>query len=132
MSARRAGPTARPASSPISAATRRRPPSPPAPLRAESRSAVAGGGEWASDGRTRLAALARPRARRGRAAGDRFHTMIDLWLRTGTAGIILVPFVLLYSVAAGIVWLTHLSPARPFFASCVGIGAPFFGSVALL
>ena len=58
--------------------------------------------------------------------------MIDLWLRSGTAGIILIPFVLLFSIGAGIVWLTHLSPARPFFASCVGIGAPFFGSVALL
>jgi hypothetical protein len=58
--------------------------------------------------------------------------MIDLWLRSGTAGIILMPFVLLYSIAAGIVWLTHLSPARSFFASCVGIVGPFFGSVALL
>jgi hypothetical protein len=58
--------------------------------------------------------------------------MIDLWLRSGTAGIILIPFVLLFAIAAGIVWLTHLSPARRFFASCVGIVGPFFGSVALL
>ena len=58
--------------------------------------------------------------------------MIDLWLRSGTAGIILIPFVLLFAIAAGIVWLTHLSPARAFFASCVGIVGPFFGSVALL
>jgi hypothetical protein len=30
------------------------------------------------------------------------------------------------------VWLTHLSPARPFFASCIGIAGPFFASVAVL
>lgn len=58
--------------------------------------------------------------------------MIDLWLRGGTVGIVLAPFVLLYSLVAGIVWLTHLSPARPFFASCIGIAGPFFASVALL
>src|SRR5262245_59306873 len=58
--------------------------------------------------------------------------MIDLWLRSGTAGLILIPFVLLYLIAAGIVWLTHLSPARPFFASCIGIVGPFFASVAVL
>jgi Protein of unknown function (DUF4239) len=58
--------------------------------------------------------------------------MTDLWLRSGTVGIILTPFVVLYSIAAGIVWLTHLSPARPFFASCIGITGPFFASVALL
>jgi hypothetical protein len=58
--------------------------------------------------------------------------MINLWLTSGTAGIVLIPFVLLYLVAAGIVWLTHLSPARPFFASCVGIAGPFFASVAVL
>ena len=29
-------------------------------------------------------------------------------------------------------WLTHLSPARPFFASCIGIVGPFFASVAVL
>ena len=58
--------------------------------------------------------------------------MIELWLSSGTAGIILVPFVLLYLVAAGIVWLTHLSPARPFFATCIGIAGPFFASVAVL
>ncbi len=58
--------------------------------------------------------------------------MFDLWLRTGTLGIIVTPFVLLYLVAAGIVWLTHKSPLRPFFASCVGIPGPFFASVAVL
>jgi hypothetical protein len=58
--------------------------------------------------------------------------MIELWLRSGTVGVALVPFVLLYSVAAGIVWLTHLSPARPFFATCTGIVGPFFASVAVL
>jgi hypothetical protein len=58
--------------------------------------------------------------------------MIDLWLRSGTVEIILIPFVVLYAIAIGIVWLTHLSPARPFFASCVGIAGPFFASVAVL
>ena len=58
--------------------------------------------------------------------------MIDLWLKSGTVGIILIPFVLLYSIAFGIVWLTHMSPARPFFASCIGIAGPFFASVAVL
>jgi hypothetical protein len=58
--------------------------------------------------------------------------MIDLWLRSGIVGIILIPFVLLYSIAVGIVWLTHLSSARPFFASCIGITGPFFASVAVL
>jgi hypothetical protein len=58
--------------------------------------------------------------------------MFDLWLRSGTAGIIVIPFLLLYVIAAAIVWLTHLSPARPFFASCVGIAGPFFASVAVL
>jgi hypothetical protein len=58
--------------------------------------------------------------------------MIDLWLRSGTVGIILIPFVVLYLIAFGIVWLTHLSPARPFFASCIGIAGPFFASVAVL
>src|SRR5215510_6223814 len=58
--------------------------------------------------------------------------MIDLWLSSGPAGIILIPFLLLYGVAVGIVWLTHLSPARPFFASCIGIVGPFFASVAVL
>lgn len=58
--------------------------------------------------------------------------MIDLWLHSGTVGIILIPFIVLYSIAAMIVWLTHLSPARPFFASCVGIAGPFFASVAVL
>src|SRR5262245_6978183 len=58
--------------------------------------------------------------------------VIDLWLGSGTVGIILVPFVLLYLIAVGIVWLTHLSPARPFFASCIGIAGPFLPSVAVL
>ena len=58
--------------------------------------------------------------------------MIDLWLRSGTAGIIVIPFVLFYAIAAGIVWLTHKSPARPYFASCVGIPGPFFASVAVM
>jgi hypothetical protein len=30
------------------------------------------------------------------------------------------------------VWVTHKSPARPYFASCVGIPGPFFASVAVL
>jgi hypothetical protein len=58
--------------------------------------------------------------------------MVELWLSSGTAGVIFIPFVLLYLIAAGIVWLTHLSPARPFFASCIGIAGPFFASVAVL
>src|SRR5262245_64826450 len=58
--------------------------------------------------------------------------MIDLWLRSGTVGIVVIPFVVLYTVAAAIVWLPHLSPARPLFASCVGIAGPFFASVAVL
>jgi hypothetical protein len=44
----------------------------------------------------------------------------------------LIPFALLYLIAVGIVWLTHLSPARPFFASCIGIAGPFFASVVVL
>jgi hypothetical protein len=58
--------------------------------------------------------------------------MIELWLRTGALGIIVIPVVLLYPIAAGIVWLTHLSPARPLFASCVGVVGPFFASVGVL
>ena len=58
--------------------------------------------------------------------------MFDLWLRSGSVGIILLPFVVLYAIAALIVWLTHQSPARPYFASCVGIPGPFFASVAVL
>ena len=58
--------------------------------------------------------------------------MFDLWLRSGTLVIIIIPFALLYLIAVGIVWLTHLSPARPFFASCIGIAGPFFASVAVL
>src|SRR6185369_15473203 len=55
-----------------------------------------------------------------------------LWLRGGALAIILIPYVVLYLLAAGIVWLTHLSPLRPFFASCIGITGPFFASVAVL
>jgi hypothetical protein len=58
--------------------------------------------------------------------------MLEFWLRSGSLAIVLVPFILLYGIAAGIVWLTHLSPARPFFVSCVGIAGPFFASVAVL
>src|ERR1700754_3098210 len=58
--------------------------------------------------------------------------MIDLWLGSGTAGIVLLPFIMLFAVAAMIVWLTHLSPMRPFFVSCIGITGPFFASVAVL
>jgi len=58
--------------------------------------------------------------------------MIDLWLRSGTTMIVVLPFIVCFAVAAFIVWLTHLSPARPFFASCVGIVGPFFTSVAIL
>ena len=58
--------------------------------------------------------------------------MLELWLRSGSFGIVLIPFILLYGIAGGIVWLTHLSPARPFFASCIGIAGPFFASVAVL
>lgn len=58
--------------------------------------------------------------------------MIECWLQSGTVGIVLIPFVLLYLIAAFIVWLTHLSPARDFFASCIGIAGPFFASVAVL
>jgi hypothetical protein len=58
--------------------------------------------------------------------------MFELWLRTGAVGIIVIPFVLLYLVMIGLVWLMHLSPARPFFASCSGVGAPFFVSVGVL
>jgi len=58
--------------------------------------------------------------------------MLELWLRSGSLGIVLIPFLLLYGIATAIVWLTHLSPARPFFVSCVGITGPFFASVAVL
>ena len=58
--------------------------------------------------------------------------MIDLWLRSGTVGIVVLPFIVLYAIAAGIVWLTHKSPARPYFASSVGITGPFFASVAVM
>jgi hypothetical protein len=58
--------------------------------------------------------------------------MFDFWLRSGAFGIVVIPFLLLYLVAAGIVWLTHKSRLRPFFASCVGIPGPFFASVAVL
>ena len=58
--------------------------------------------------------------------------MVDSWLSGSTVGIVLIPILLLFSIAAAIVWLTHLSPARPFFASCIGIVGPFFASVGLL
>lgn len=58
--------------------------------------------------------------------------MIDLWLGSGTPGIILVPFVTLFALAAAMTWITHRSPARPFFASCVGVAGPFFVSVGVL
>src|SRR5262249_11942324 len=58
--------------------------------------------------------------------------MLELWLRGGSAAIVLIPFILLYALAAAIVWLTHLSPSRPFVASCIGIAGPFFASVAVL
>ncbi len=58
--------------------------------------------------------------------------MIDLWLDSGSVGIVVLPFVLCYAIAAAIAWLTHLSRARPFFATCVGIVGPFFASVAVL
>jgi hypothetical protein len=58
--------------------------------------------------------------------------MIDLWLRSGLLGIIFIPFLVLYCIAAAIVWITHLSPLRPFFISCIGITGPFFASVAVL
>jgi hypothetical protein len=52
--------------------------------------------------------------------------VLEFWLRGGSAGIVQIPFILLYAIAAALVWLTHLSPARLFFASCVGIAGPFF------
>jgi hypothetical protein len=58
--------------------------------------------------------------------------MIDLWLGSGTVLVVALPFALLYLLAAGLTWLTHLSPARPFFASCVGVVGQFFASVAVL
>jgi uncharacterized membrane protein SirB2 len=58
--------------------------------------------------------------------------MIDLWLSSGRVGIVLIPFVVLYAIAWLIVWVTHQSPARPYFASCVGIAGPFFASVAVM
>jgi hypothetical protein len=58
--------------------------------------------------------------------------MVDLWLRSGSVGIVLISFVVLYAIAALIVWITHKSPARPYFASCVGIPGPFFASVAIM
>lgn len=58
--------------------------------------------------------------------------LLDLWLDTGTAGIILLPFAVLYVLAAAITWLTFFSPARPCFAKCVGVVGPQFMSVAIL
>jgi hypothetical protein len=58
--------------------------------------------------------------------------VVDWWLSGSAVGIVLIPVLLLFFIAAAIVWLTHLSPARPFFASCIGIVGPFFASVAVL
>ena len=58
--------------------------------------------------------------------------MFDLWLSSGSVGIVLIPFIVLYLIAVLIVWVTHKSPARLYFASCVGITGPFFTSVAIL
>lgn len=58
--------------------------------------------------------------------------MLDMWLGSKTLVIVVVPFVALYAIALLIVWVTHKSPARPYFASCTGIPGPFFASVALL
>jgi hypothetical protein len=58
--------------------------------------------------------------------------IFDWWLSSGIAGIVLIPFVALYLIAVLIVWVTHISPARLYFASCVGITGPFFTSVAIL
>src|SRR5215207_1393381 len=58
--------------------------------------------------------------------------IFDWWLSSGTAGIVLLPFIVLYLIAVLIVWVTHKSPARLYFASCVGITGPFFTSVAIL
>jgi len=43
--------------------------------------------------------------------------MFNLWLSSGTLGIVLVPFIVLYLIAVLIVWLTHKSPVRFYFAS---------------
>ena len=67
--------------------------------------------------------------------GQRRGDLISWSIRgsaAATVGIVLIPILLLFSIAAAIVWLTHLSPARPFFASCIGIVGPFFASVGLL
>ena len=58
--------------------------------------------------------------------------MIDFWLRSGTIGIIVAPFVVFFALSAMITWITFRSPARPFFASCIGIAGPFFVSVGVL
>jgi len=58
--------------------------------------------------------------------------MLDLWLSSNTLVIVLAPFVVLYSIAHFIGWITHRSPARPYFASCIGIAGPYFASVAIL
>jgi hypothetical protein len=58
--------------------------------------------------------------------------MLDLWLGANTLVIVLGPFVVLYSIAHFIGWVTHRSPARPYFASCIGIAGPYFASVAIL
>ena len=58
--------------------------------------------------------------------------MFDLWLSADAAVIVLVPFAVLYAAAFLIGWVTHKSPARGFFESCIGIPGPFFGCVAIL
>jgi hypothetical protein len=58
--------------------------------------------------------------------------MFDLWLSSKTVVIVLVPFMVLYSIAFLIAWVTHRSPARAYFASCIGIPGPYFASVAIL
>ena len=58
--------------------------------------------------------------------------MFNGWLSSGTVGIVLIPFIALYLIAVLIVWVTHISSARLYFSSCVGITGPFFTSVAIL
>jgi hypothetical protein len=58
--------------------------------------------------------------------------MFDWWLSAGATRIVLIPFIVLYGIAAAVVWFTHKSPARLYCASCVGITGPFFTSVAIL
>lgn len=66
---------------------------------------------------------------RGSSGGK---NVFDLWLSADAAVIVLVPFAVLYAAAFLIAWVTHKSPARGFFESCIGIPGPFFGCVAIL